>query len=87
MAQFVNITTTTQVFIKRDTAQIIHQLVKDCQPMDQIVIMSNGGFDNIHQRLIFAMQPDLWLMRPQFKQSLQVNELFFRVFNAGKFQS
>ena len=59
MAQFVNITTTTQVLIKRDTAQIIHQLVKDCQPMDQIVIMSNGGFDNIHQRLIFAMQPDL----------------------------
>jgi UDP-N-acetylmuramate: L-alanyl-gamma-D-glutamyl-meso-diaminopimelate ligase len=56
MAQFVNNTTATQVLIKSDTGQIIDQLVKECQPMDQIVIMSNGGFDNIHQRLILAMQ-------------------------------
>lgn len=46
----------TQVSIKADTSQIIDQLVKNCQPGDQIVIMSNGGFDNIHQRLILAMQ-------------------------------
>ena len=46
----------TRVLVKPDTAQIIDQLVKDCKPMDQIVIMSNGGFDNIHQRLIVAMQ-------------------------------
>jgi UDP-N-acetylmuramate: L-alanyl-gamma-D-glutamyl-meso-diaminopimelate ligase len=56
MAQFVNTTTDTQVLVKSDTGQIIDQLVKDCQPTDQIVIMSNGGFDNIHQRLILAMQ-------------------------------
>jgi UDP-N-acetylmuramate: L-alanyl-gamma-D-glutamyl-meso-diaminopimelate ligase len=45
-----------QVLIKSDTDQIIGQLVTDCHPGDQIVIMSNGGFDNIHQRLIAAMQ-------------------------------
>ncbi|MFT4650544.1 MAG: UDP-N-acetylmuramate: L-alanyl-gamma-D-glutamyl-meso-diaminopimelate ligase, partial [Flavobacteriales bacterium] len=52
----VNTTVDTQVMIKSNTAQIIDQLVKDCQPNDQIVIMSNGGFDGIHQRLILAMQ-------------------------------
>lgn len=46
----------TQVLVKADTGQIIDQLVKDCKPTDQIVIMSNGGFDSIHQRLILAMQ-------------------------------
>ena len=60
MAQFVNTTSATQVFIKSDTEKIIHQLVNDCQPMDQIVIMSNGSFDNIHQRLILAMQSNLF---------------------------
>ncbi len=33
---------------------IITALVKLAQPQDQIVIMSNGGFANIHQRLIQA---------------------------------
>jgi UDP-N-acetylmuramate: L-alanyl-gamma-D-glutamyl-meso-diaminopimelate ligase len=46
----------TQVLVKTNLDQIIDQLVKDCKPTDQIVIMSNGGFDNIHQRLILAMQ-------------------------------
>lgn len=55
LAQFVNTNAGTQLLVKSDTGQIIDQLVKDCQPMDQIVIMSNGGFDNIHQRLIQAM--------------------------------
>jgi UDP-N-acetylmuramate: L-alanyl-gamma-D-glutamyl-meso-diaminopimelate ligase len=59
MAQFVNFTADIQVLIKSNTGQIIDQLVKDCQPTDQIVIMSNGGFDNIHQRLILAMQSKL----------------------------
>jgi len=30
--------------------------LRNCQQGDEIVIMSNGGFDNIHQRLIQAMQ-------------------------------
>jgi UDP-N-acetylmuramate: L-alanyl-gamma-D-glutamyl-meso-diaminopimelate ligase len=59
MAQFVNTTVDTTVLVKSNTKQIIDQLVKDCQPTDQIVIMSNGGFENIHQRLILALQSKL----------------------------
>ena len=46
----------TIVEIKTDTQQIIDYLLHNCQPGDQVVIMSNGGFDNIHQRLIQAME-------------------------------
>ncbi len=46
----------TRVLIKKNISQIIEQLVQDCLKGDQIVIMSNGGFENIHQRLIQAMQ-------------------------------
>ncbi len=46
----------TRVMIKKNVAQIIKLLVKICRKGDQIVIMSNGGFDNIHQKLIRAMQ-------------------------------
>jgi UDP-N-acetylmuramate: L-alanyl-gamma-D-glutamyl-meso-diaminopimelate ligase len=46
----------TIVEIKTDSQQIIDYLLHNCRPGDQIVIMSNGGFDNIHQRLIQAMQ-------------------------------
>lgn len=49
-------TTPTIVEVKTDTQQIIDYLLHNCQPGDQVVIMSNGGFDNIHQRLIQAMQ-------------------------------
>jgi UDP-N-acetylmuramate: L-alanyl-gamma-D-glutamyl-meso-diaminopimelate ligase len=49
-------TAPTIVEIKTDTQQIIDYLLHNCQPGDQIVIMSNGGFDNIHQRLIQALQ-------------------------------
>ena len=46
----------TIVEVKTDTQQVIDYLLHNCQQGDQIVIMSNGGFDNIHQRLIQAMQ-------------------------------
>ena len=46
----------TIVEIKTDTQQIIDYLLQNCEPGDQIVIMSNGGFDGIHQRLVTAMQ-------------------------------
>ena len=46
----------TIVEIKNDTQQIIDHLLHYCRQGDQIVIMSNGGFDNIHRRLIQAMQ-------------------------------
>ena len=59
MAQLVNNTADTRLLVKNNSGQIINQLVKDCQPTDQIVIMSNGGFDNIHQRLILALQSNI----------------------------
>ncbi|MBT8436125.1 MAG: UDP-N-acetylmuramate:L-alanyl-gamma-D-glutamyl-meso-diaminopimelate ligase, partial [Gammaproteobacteria bacterium] len=46
----------TIVEVKNDTQQIIDYLLQNCEQGDQIVIMSNGGFDNIHQRLIQALQ-------------------------------
>ena len=35
-----------------DTDAIITFLTKAARPKDLILIMSNGGFDNIHQRLL-----------------------------------
>jgi UDP-N-acetylmuramate: L-alanyl-gamma-D-glutamyl-meso-diaminopimelate ligase len=49
-------TASTIVEVKNDTQQIIDHLLQTCRHGDQIVIMSNGGFDNIHQRLIQALQ-------------------------------
>jgi len=47
---------TTIVEIKKDSQQIIDFLLDTAHHGDQIVIMSNGGFENIHQRLIDALQ-------------------------------
>ena len=38
-----------------DTGEIIGTLVDEAQPGDVIAIMSNGGFDNIHTRLLEAL--------------------------------
>ena len=37
------------------TAEIVRYLVKEARLGDRIVVMSNGGFDGIHQRLIEAL--------------------------------
>ena len=46
----------TIVEIKTDSQQVIDYLVQNCGQGDQVVIMSNGGFENIHCRLIEALQ-------------------------------
>jgi len=38
------------------TEEIMHHLCRDAQATDVILIMSNGGFDNIHQRLLVALE-------------------------------
>jgi len=38
------------------TEEIITHLCRDAQAMDVILIMSNGGFDNIHQRLLATLE-------------------------------
>ncbi len=49
-------TAPTIISIQPDTRRIIEYLVENCQRGDQVVIMSNGGFDNIHRRLVEALQ-------------------------------
>ncbi len=41
------------------TEQIISTLTDTAGPGDQVLIMSNGGFENIHQRLLDALQAKL----------------------------
>ena len=38
------------------TEEIVTHLGRDAQATDVILIMSNGGFDNIHQRLLTALE-------------------------------
>ncbi|TVO72486.1 UDP-N-acetylmuramate:L-alanyl-gamma-D-glutamyl-meso-diaminopimelate ligase [Sedimenticola selenatireducens] len=39
-----------------ETNAMIQSLVEEARPGDQVLIMSNGGFENIHQRLLDALQ-------------------------------
>jgi len=48
----------TLVLIKPNLDQVINHLAHNSNKGDQIVIMSNGGFDNLHHRLIQAMQSE-----------------------------
>lgn len=41
-----------EVNVEHDTELLITKLVEEAQPNDHILIMSNGGFANIHQRLL-----------------------------------
>jgi UDP-N-acetylmuramate: L-alanyl-gamma-D-glutamyl-meso-diaminopimelate ligase len=38
------------------TDEILYHLCRNVQATDVILIMSNGGFDNIHQRLLVALE-------------------------------
>jgi UDP-N-acetylmuramate: L-alanyl-gamma-D-glutamyl-meso-diaminopimelate ligase len=37
------------------TEAIIAHICREAQPADVVLFMSNGGFDNIHQRLLTAL--------------------------------
>jgi UDP-N-acetylmuramate: L-alanyl-gamma-D-glutamyl-meso-diaminopimelate ligase len=39
-----------------DTDAIIAYLLRDAKPQDVVLIMSNGGFDNIHVRLLAGLK-------------------------------
>jgi len=43
----------TNVFADIDT--IVLHVVSMCQPGDQVVVMSNGGFGGIHAKLLNAL--------------------------------
>jgi len=38
------------------TDEIVNAVVASAQPGDHILIMSNGGFDNIHEKLIAKLR-------------------------------
>jgi len=42
--------------VRQRVADIVEQVAVDAKPGDHILIMSNGGFDNIHQRLLDRLQ-------------------------------
>lgn len=44
-----------EVYVFQDPQLIIDNLVAKVAPHDHILIMSNGGFDNLHQRLLQAL--------------------------------
>jgi len=39
-----------------DTADIVRTVAGDAQSGDLVIVMSNGGFDNIHQKLLSALE-------------------------------
>jgi UDP-N-acetylmuramate: L-alanyl-gamma-D-glutamyl-meso-diaminopimelate ligase len=43
------------VYLFKDTVDIVEAVVEQAQPGDQILVMSNGGFNNIHQSLLTAL--------------------------------
>ncbi|MCK4709830.1 MAG: UDP-N-acetylmuramate:L-alanyl-gamma-D-glutamyl-meso-diaminopimelate ligase, partial [Gammaproteobacteria bacterium] len=54
--QLLNPDQSARLKIFTDIEQIIVNLVKTTNAGDNIVIMSNGGFSGIHQKLISALQ-------------------------------
>jgi len=51
----IEVPMSTIIAIKPNIDEVINHLLKNCREGDQIVIMSNGGFDNIHNKLIQAL--------------------------------
>jgi UDP-N-acetylmuramate: L-alanyl-gamma-D-glutamyl-meso-diaminopimelate ligase len=47
-----------KVTILMDTQHIIDKIVETAKPEDHILVMSNGGFDNIHHRLLEALSKE-----------------------------
>lgn len=46
---------TTPVTLSNSTSEIVEMVSKQAQPDDHIVVMSNGGFDGIHGKLLSAL--------------------------------
>lgn len=45
-----------RLFVEEQTDSIVDGLTKLARPGDYILVMSNGGFENIHQRILQALQ-------------------------------
>jgi UDP-N-acetylmuramate: L-alanyl-gamma-D-glutamyl-meso-diaminopimelate ligase len=49
------INSNTPVYLYKYTIDIVEAVVNQAQPGDQILVMSNGGFNSIHQSLLTAL--------------------------------
>jgi UDP-N-acetylmuramate: L-alanyl-gamma-D-glutamyl-meso-diaminopimelate ligase len=38
-----------------DSQTVLDALTRECRPADVVLVMSNGGFDNLHERLLTAL--------------------------------
>ncbi|MCU7828223.1 MAG: UDP-N-acetylmuramate:L-alanyl-gamma-D-glutamyl-meso-diaminopimelate ligase [Candidatus Thiodiazotropha sp. (ex Myrtea sp. 'scaly one' KF741663)] len=45
----------------RDTSALIEHLVEQAVPGDHLLVMSNGGFEGIHQRLLDGLEARSWV--------------------------
>jgi UDP-N-acetylmuramate: L-alanyl-gamma-D-glutamyl-meso-diaminopimelate ligase len=43
-------------YLMDNTAAIIESVAEQATPGDHILVMSNGGFDNLHEKLISRLQ-------------------------------
>jgi UDP-N-acetylmuramate: L-alanyl-gamma-D-glutamyl-meso-diaminopimelate ligase len=39
-----------------DTAEIVRTVAKDARSGDLVIVLSNGGFDDIHRKLLSALE-------------------------------
>lgn len=46
---------TAPLHMKTKTDEIVYEVAKSAKPSDTVVVMSNGGFDNIHNKLLSAL--------------------------------
>ena len=49
-------TSLTPASVLASTQAIIDEVVKTARPGDHVLVMSNGGFEGIHQRLLEALE-------------------------------
>ncbi len=43
-------------YVSDQVDQLVAQIVEEAQPGDQILVMSNGGFEGIHDKLLSALK-------------------------------
>jgi UDP-N-acetylmuramate: L-alanyl-gamma-D-glutamyl-meso-diaminopimelate ligase len=48
-------TSIAPVHLYQDTDSIVESVVEQAEPGDQVLVMSNGGFNGIHQSLLDAL--------------------------------
>ena len=45
-----------KAFVAQDLDKLVERLVNDARPGDRVLVMSNGGFGGIHEKLLAALR-------------------------------